>query len=155
MVDLIDSIGHGIPASMTEVATLGRTVKRRASDVLAQLDRPQTSNGPTEAINGRLEHLPGIALGFRTLSQSIPDVCQEPADSDPTTPRVVTSRIPSVSRLSTDLCEARFLSYVRSILGVSGDQGRGGHGGVGGVPAGAKARGDPAVAAHRPPGGVR
>ncbi|MFL3896334.1 transposase, partial [Pseudomonas aeruginosa] len=28
-------------------------------------DRPGTSNGPTEAINGRLEHLRGTALGFR------------------------------------------------------------------------------------------
>ena len=26
------------------------------------------SNGPTEAINGRLEHLRGIALGFRNLT---------------------------------------------------------------------------------------
>jgi len=26
---------------------------------------PATSNGPTEAINGRLEHLRGSALGFR------------------------------------------------------------------------------------------
>jgi transposase len=27
--------------------------------VLAYFDRPGTSNGPTEAINGRLEHLRG------------------------------------------------------------------------------------------------
>ncbi|WP_371080578.1 transposase, partial [Actinomyces sp. HMSC075C01] len=31
---------------------------------LAYFDQPRTSNGPTEAINGRLEHLRGIALGF-------------------------------------------------------------------------------------------
>ncbi len=29
------------------------------------------SNGPTEAINGRLEHLRGIALGFRNLNHYI------------------------------------------------------------------------------------
>lgn len=29
------------------------------------------SNGPVEAINGRLEHLRGIALGFRNLSHYI------------------------------------------------------------------------------------
>jgi hypothetical protein len=51
--------------------------------VPAELDRAQTSNGPTEAINGQLEHLPGIALGFRTLSHYMPDACQKPADSDP------------------------------------------------------------------------
>jgi len=34
-------------------------------------DRPGTSNGPTEAINGRLEHLRGTALGFRNLTNYI------------------------------------------------------------------------------------
>ncbi|MDU4680960.1 MAG: transposase, partial [Cutibacterium avidum] len=29
---------------------------------------PATSNSPTEAINGRLEHLGGTALGFRNLT---------------------------------------------------------------------------------------
>jgi hypothetical protein len=36
--------------------------------VLAFFDRPGASNGPTEAINGRLEHLRGSALGFRNLT---------------------------------------------------------------------------------------
>jgi transposase len=35
------------------------------------LDRPGASNGPTEAINGRLEHLCGSALGFRNLTNYI------------------------------------------------------------------------------------
>jgi SAM-dependent methyltransferase len=43
---------------LQEVITLGRTLKKRATDILAYFDRPGTSNGPTEAINGRLEHLP-------------------------------------------------------------------------------------------------
>ncbi|MDR2895968.1 MAG: transposase, partial [Propionibacteriaceae bacterium] len=30
-----------------------------------------TSNGPTEAINGRLEHLRGTALGFTNLTNHI------------------------------------------------------------------------------------
>ncbi len=42
-----------------------------ASDVLAYFDRPGTSNGPTEAINGRLEHLRGSALGFRNLTNYV------------------------------------------------------------------------------------
>jgi transposase len=65
MQRLIASIGHGVPATLTELVTLGRTLKKRAGDVLAYFDRPGTSNGPTEAINGRLEHLRGSALGFR------------------------------------------------------------------------------------------
>ena len=54
----------GVPRSLTEIVTLGRTHKRRDGDILAYFDHPHTSNGPTEAINGRLEHLRGIAQGF-------------------------------------------------------------------------------------------
>jgi transposase len=68
---LIESISHGVPAPLIEVITLGRTLKRRAVDVLAFFDRPGTSNGPTEAINGRLEHLRGSTLGFQNLSNYI------------------------------------------------------------------------------------
>ncbi len=71
MVPLIDSISTGVPKALTEVITLGRTLKKRAADVLAYFDRPGTSNGPTEAINGRLEHLRGSALGFRNLTNYI------------------------------------------------------------------------------------
>jgi transposase len=71
MEQLIASVGHGVPKALTEVVTLGRTLKKRAADVLAYFDRPGTSNGPTEAINGRLEHLRGSALGFRNLTNYI------------------------------------------------------------------------------------
>jgi transposase len=71
MTKLIDSISSGVPKPLTEVITLGRTLKKRATDVLAYFDRPGTSNGPTEAINGRLEHLRGSALGFRNLTNYI------------------------------------------------------------------------------------
>jgi len=71
MQQLIDSISHGVPKALTELITLGRTLNKRALDVLAHFDRPGTSNGPTEAINGRLEHLRGSALGFRNLSNYI------------------------------------------------------------------------------------
>jgi transposase len=71
MVKLIESVSHGVPAALSEVITLGRTLTKRAADVLAYFDRPGTSNGPTEAINGRLEHLRGSALGFRNLTNYI------------------------------------------------------------------------------------
>ena len=51
--------------------TIQIALKKRAADVLAYFDRPSTSNGPTEAINGRLEHLRGSALGFRNLTNYI------------------------------------------------------------------------------------
>ncbi len=71
MQALIASLSHGVPRVLTELVTLGRTLKQRATDVLAYFDRPGTSNGPTEAINGRLEHLRGSALGFRNLTNYI------------------------------------------------------------------------------------
>ena len=71
MQQLIESISQSVPAPLREVITLGRTMKKRAVDVLAYFDRPGTSNGPTEAINGRLEHLRGSALGFRNLTHYI------------------------------------------------------------------------------------
>jgi transposase len=71
MEQLIESVSQGVPAALSEVITLGRTLKKRAADVLAYFDRPGTSNGPTEAINGRLEHLRGSALGFRNLTNYI------------------------------------------------------------------------------------
>lgn len=71
MTTLIESISHGVPKALSEVITLGRTLKKRAADVLAYFDLPGTSNGPTEAINGRLEHLRGSALGFRNLTHYI------------------------------------------------------------------------------------
>ena len=60
-----------VPRSLTELTTLGRTLKRRATDILAYFDHPHTTGGPTEAINGRLEHLRGSALGFRNLTHYI------------------------------------------------------------------------------------
>ena len=71
MEDLIATVSSGVPTALTEIITLGRTLKRRAADILAYFDRPGTSNGPTEAINGRLEHLRGSALGFRNLTNYI------------------------------------------------------------------------------------
>ena len=50
MVTLIEAISTDVPQALVEVARLGRTLKKRAADVLAYFDRPRTSNGPTEAI---------------------------------------------------------------------------------------------------------
>ena len=65
------TIGAGVPSSLTEIITLGRTLKRRSRDTLAYFDHPHTSNGPTEATNGRLEPLRGSALRFRNLPNYI------------------------------------------------------------------------------------
>src|SRR5699024_655970 len=71
MQKVITKLSRAVPKALTELTTLGRTLKNRAEDILAYFDRPGTSNGPTEAINGRLEHLRGSALGFRNLTNYI------------------------------------------------------------------------------------
>mgnify|MGYP003375174651 FL=1 len=71
MAAVIASLREGIPTPLVELRRLGRTLNQRAGDVLAYFDRPGTSNGPTEALNGRLEHLRGSALGFRNLKNYI------------------------------------------------------------------------------------
>ncbi len=68
IVKLIDTISTGVPNPPVEVTTLGRTLKKTRTRRAGLLDRPGTSNGPTEAINGRLEHLRGSALGFRNYT---------------------------------------------------------------------------------------
>jgi transposase len=71
IVKLIESLSAGVLRPLVEIAKLGRTLSKRAADVLAYFDQPGTSNGPTEALNGRLEHLRGSALGFRNLTNYI------------------------------------------------------------------------------------
>jgi transposase len=63
---VIERLRTGLPAGLEELATLGRTLHRRRDDVLAYFTH-RASNGPTEAINGRLEALRRNALGFRNL----------------------------------------------------------------------------------------
>lgn len=65
MAGLITKLAATIPDELKELRSLRTTFQRRRADILAYFDHPGTSNGPTEALNGRLEHLRGIALGFR------------------------------------------------------------------------------------------
>ncbi len=71
--DLPDTVAVMDPFHVVRLAgnALAQTLKQRAADVLAYFDRPGTSNGPTEAVNGRLEHLRGSALGFRNQTRYI------------------------------------------------------------------------------------
>jgi transposase len=66
LTSVIDRLRARLPAGLEELATLGRTLHRRRDDVLAYFTH-RASNGPTEAINGRLEALRRNALGFRNL----------------------------------------------------------------------------------------
>ena len=68
---LIRNLNRSAKTLPIELRRLGRTLQRRATDILAYFDKTGTSNGPTEALNGRLEHLHGSALGFRNLTHYI------------------------------------------------------------------------------------
>ena len=84
-----------VPSSLTELITLGRTLKRRATDILAYFDNPHTSNGPTEAINApprtptRLR--PRIPKPQPLHHSSAP---RNRRIQTPTTPPIMKSRIP-------------------------------------------------------------
>lgn len=67
MTRLITSIHSDVPASLEELRSLEQTMKQHRDDILAFFDHPGTSNGPTEAVNGLLEHLRGTAKGFRSI----------------------------------------------------------------------------------------
>jgi hypothetical protein len=68
MSTLIESVSDGVPAALTELRKLGRTLKQRAGDVLAYFDRPGTSNGV--AMSGKY----GLANGGRATqaANSVP-----------------------------------------------------------------------------------
>ncbi|CBQ74049.1 ISL3-like element ISAar19 family transposase [Glutamicibacter arilaitensis] len=68
---LINEVGTKVPKGLPELKKLGGTLRRRKTDILAYFDHIGSSNGPTEALNGRLEHLRGIALGFKNLAHYI------------------------------------------------------------------------------------
>ncbi|MCF8609292.1 ISL3 family transposase [Gordonia sp. HY285] len=70
MWKILTRIRAGLPPGLDELAQLGRTLWNRRKEVLAYFD-VGVSNGPVEAINGRLEHLRGIAQGFRNLDHYI------------------------------------------------------------------------------------
>ena len=69
MREIINSL-CGLKAKNKELVQLGRSLHKRIGDVLEFFD-VGVSNGLVEAINGCLEHLRGIALGFRNLTHYI------------------------------------------------------------------------------------
>ena len=68
---IIDALTPEVTRGIPELRSLARTPRNRRNDILAYLTHPYSSNGPTESINGRLNHLRDIALGFRNLNHHI------------------------------------------------------------------------------------
>ena len=70
MNKVLHTLRSRVPAGLEELAQLGRSLWRKRRDILTFFD-VGASNGPVEAVNGRLEHLRGIALGFRNLGNYV------------------------------------------------------------------------------------
>ncbi|WZU31948.1 hypothetical protein Rruber_01410 [Rhodococcus ruber] len=66
-IGFLVQVGSGVPDGLDELAQRGCTLHRCRADGLAYFD-DRASNGPTEAINDRLEALRRHALGFRNLT---------------------------------------------------------------------------------------
>ena len=64
-----------VPRSLTELITLGRTLKRRAGDILAYFDDPHTSNGPFNTYAASLKDSSATVTTVYTASST-------PADSN-------------------------------------------------------------------------
>ena len=81
--------GAGVPTALTEIVTLGRTLKRQSRDILAYFDLPHTTGDPTEAINGHLEHLRGSTLELAKPHQlHHPSTPRNRRIQNPTTPQL-------------------------------------------------------------------
>ena len=80
---VIQDLAGNVPASLTEVITLGRTLKRRAGDVLAYFDLPDhmLEIGGLMAASRTLPR--GTALDLGPCPRHLPDPSSTPADSDP------------------------------------------------------------------------
>lgn len=65
MEQLIVAVGTKLPKSLPELKKLGNTLRRRKADILAYSVQIGSSNGPTEALNDRLEHLRGYRFGVQ------------------------------------------------------------------------------------------
>ena len=118
-----------VPRGLTELITLGRTLKRRSRDILAYFNHHHTRNGPTEAINGRLEHLRGTALGLAKPHQlHHPSTPRNRRIQTPTTPPIMKSRIPSTIAIPratmTVPITARFHSLRRHLSSPASDLSR-------------------------------
>lgn len=83
MVKLIRSLSGGVPSVLTEVISLGQTLKKRAVDILAYFDHPELQTAPpkpsTAASNTHEDHPSGSATS-PTMSHT---ACWKPVDSDP------------------------------------------------------------------------
>ena len=72
-----------VPRSLTELTTLGRTLKRRATDILAYFDHPHTSNGLPKPSTAASNTYAAPPSGSETSPTTSPEHSSKPEDSNP------------------------------------------------------------------------
>ena len=99
MVKLIESLSHGVPAALSELITLGRTLKQSGDDVLAYFDRPGTSDGRAEAIEWTTRAPPRLGTRIPQPHQLHRQITARVRRlQTPTTPSIVKSPLRSLGR---------------------------------------------------------
>ena len=83
MEKLIESVSVGVPAALTELITLGRTLKKRAVDVLAYFDRPAPPTARPRRSTAGSNTSAAPRSGSATSPTTSPDHYSRPAASDP------------------------------------------------------------------------
>jgi len=83
MAALITTLGAGVPKPLQELITLGRTLKKRATDVLAYFDRPAPPTAPPRRSTAASNICAAQPWDFATSPTTSPDHYWKPADSNP------------------------------------------------------------------------
>ncbi|GFG73698.1 hypothetical protein MBOT_10630 [Mycobacterium botniense] len=73
MQAVIDTLSRGVPKALRELITLGRTLKKRAGDILAYFDRPGTSNGQPKPSTADSNTCAAPPSDFATSPTTSPD----------------------------------------------------------------------------------
>ena len=95
MAKLIDTVSAGVPAVLREVSTLGRTLNKRAADILAYFDHPERATAPPKRSTADSSTSAAPPSGSGTSPTMSHEHCSKPADSDRTTPWIVKSPLGS------------------------------------------------------------
>ena len=129
---VIDTVRDGVPAALTSICKLGKTMEHLAANVLAFFDRPGTSNDATEAVNGHLEHLRARIPQLHELTS--PGRFSMPEDSDRSYAPIAMSPLHSVWSFRAEQCKPAVdrQRYSRDEGGLVRSEVQHGPGGIGG-----------------------
>ena len=83
MVKLIESISAGVPRPLVEIVKLGRTLSKRAADVLAYFDGPAPATVQPKRSTAAWSSCAAPPSASATSPTTSPDPYSRQADSDP------------------------------------------------------------------------